>query len=388
MQTDTIPRRDFLAYGSAAFAGLSALQSSLARAFPARPGEEVIPWADQPPPVPDAAAGDVRNLPKWEDLNSWITPNDQFFSISHYDRPVIDERSWSLEIGGSVARPLRLTLDDIKARPRREIAFTLECSGNHGHPWFTSAVGNARWAGTPLAPILEEAQVHGRGREVVFFGTDAGEEQVRTVKVRQNFARSMSLADAMSRDNILAYEMNGAPLPQPNGFPLRLIAPGWYGIANVKWLDRIEVFNTPYMGPFQARDYVTLREEQREGKPVGILTSVGRVLLKSVPAKVTRQGNQYRIVGAAWGAPIARVEVQIDNGPWVPAIMDRSEEADHAWRIWSIEWDRPSSGEHLITSRATDFGGNVQPTMNDPLIANKRTYWESNGQVTRRIQVG
>lgn len=387
MQTGTIPRRDFLAYGSAAFAGLTALQSSLARAFPARSGEDVIPWADQPPPVPDAAAGDVRNLLKWEDLNSWITPNNQFFSISHYDRPVIDEKSWSLEIGGSVARPLRLTLDDIKARPRREIAFTLECSGNHGFPWNTSAVGNARWAGTPLAPILEEAQVHGRGREVVFFGTDAGEEQVRTVKVRQNFARSMSLADAMSRDNILAYEMNGAPLPQPNGFPLRLIAPGWYGIANVKWLDRIEVFNTPYMGPFQARDYVTLREEQREGKAVGILTSVGRVLLKSVPAKVTRQGNQYRIVGAAWGAPIAKVEVQIDNGPWMPAVIDRSEEADHAWRIWSIAWDRPPSGEHLITSRATDFGGNVQPTMNDPLIANKRTYWESNGQVTRRIQV-
>jgi len=132
---------------------------------------------------------------------------------------------------------------------------------------------------------------------------------------------------------------------------------------------------------------LTLREEQREGKPVGILTSVGRVLLKSVPAKVTRQGTQYRIVGAAWGAPIAKVEVQIDNGPWMPAVVDRSEEADHAWRIWSIEWDRPSSGEHLITSRATDFGGNVQPTMNDPLIANKRTYWESNGQVTRRIQV-
>src|SRR5215218_4531816 len=161
MQTVSIPRREFLAYGSAAIAGWTALHSSLARAFPARPGEEVIPWADQPPPIPDAAAGGVQNLPKWEDLNSWLTPNERFFSISHYNRPVIDERSWSLQIGGSVAHPLRLTLDDIKARPRREVVFTLECSGNHGFPWNTSAVGNARWAGTPLAPILEEAQLRG-----------------------------------------------------------------------------------------------------------------------------------------------------------------------------------------------------------------------------------
>jgi DMSO/TMAO reductase YedYZ molybdopterin-dependent catalytic subunit len=387
MQTVSIPRRDFLTYGSAAFAGLTALQSSLARAFPTRPGEEVVPWADQPPPLPDAAARDVQNQQKWEDLNAWLTPNERFFSISHYDRPVMDEKSWSLEIGGSVARPLKLTLEDIKARPRREVVFTLECSGNHGFPFITCLVGNARWTGTPLAPILEEAQIRGTGREVAFFGADAGEEEVRKVKVRQNFARSMSLADAMSRDNILCYEMNGAALPQPNGFPLRLIAPGWYGIANVKWLDRIEVRDTPFMGRFMARDYVTLREEQHDGKLVGIETSVGRALLKSVPAKVTRRDNHYRIIGAAWGAPIAKVEVQIDNGPWIPATIDRSEEADHAWRIWSLDWDRPTSGEHLITSRAVDFRGNVQPAMDDPLIAKKRTYWESNGQVTRRIRV-
>jgi DMSO/TMAO reductase YedYZ molybdopterin-dependent catalytic subunit len=387
MPFDQLRRRDLLAYGSAAVAGLAILRSSLARAFPARPGEEVVPWTDQPPPVPDVASGVVQNLPKWEDLNTWLTPNEQFFSVAHYDRPVIDEKSWALEIGGSVARPLRLTLDEIKARPRREVVFTLECSGNHGFPWLTSAVGNARWAGTPLAPILEEAQVGGSSREVVFFGTDAGDEQVRDTKVRQNFARGMSIADAMSGDNILAYEMNGAPLPQPNGFPLRLIAPGWYGIANVKWLDRIEIWESPFMGRFQARDYVTLREEQRDGQVVGIETSVGRDLIKSVPAKVTRQGNQYRIIGAAWGAPIAKVEVQIDGGPWLPAIIDRSEEADHAWRIWSVDWERPSPGEHRITSRAVDFEGHVQPAMDDPVIANKRTYWESNGQVTRTVRV-
>ena len=149
----------------------------------------------------------------------------------------------------------------------------------------------------------------------------------------------------------------------------------------------LEVRDTSFMGRFMARDYVTLREEQHDGKWVGIETSVGRTLLKSVPAKVTRQDNHYSITGAAWGAAIAKVEVQIDNGPWIPAIIDRTEEADHAWRIWSLDWDRPSSGEHLITSRAVDFRGNVQPAMDDPLIAKKRTYWESNGQVTRRIRV-
>jgi DMSO/TMAO reductase YedYZ molybdopterin-dependent catalytic subunit len=387
MQPDHLLRRDFLTNGSAALAGLAVLRSSMAAAFPSRPGDEVVPWLDQPPSVPDAAKDVVQNLQKWEDLNAWVTPNERFFSVSHYGRPVIDAKTWSLEIGGSVARSLRLTLDDIKARPRREVVFTIECSGNHGFPWLTTAVGNARWVGTPLAPILEEAQLHGGARNIAFFGADSGEEQVRDIKVRQNFARSMSLDDAMSGDNILAYEMNGAPLPQSNGFPLRLIAPGWYGVANVKWLDRIEVRDTPVLGRFMARDYVSLREVQRDGKIVGIETSVGPSLLKSVPAKVTRQGDRYHIVGAAWGAPIAKVEVRIDDGPWTAASIDRSEEADHAWRIWSFDWDRPSPGQHRITSRAVDFAGRVQPAMDDPEIANKRTYWESNGQVTRRVGV-
>src|SRR5215211_3383929 len=135
MQSNQLLRRDFLTYGAVSLAALAGLRSSIARAFPARPGEEVVLWADQPPPVPDAASGVVQNLPKWEDLNTWVTPNERFFSVSHYGRPVIDENSWALQIGGSVARPIRLTLNDIKARPRREVVFKLECSGNHGFPW-------------------------------------------------------------------------------------------------------------------------------------------------------------------------------------------------------------------------------------------------------------
>jgi DMSO/TMAO reductase YedYZ molybdopterin-dependent catalytic subunit len=360
----------------------------LAQAFPSRPGEVVIPWMDQPPPHPRPQV--VSNLQQWEDLDSWITPNEKFFRIAHYQGPSgpdIDAGQWKLEITGLVKRPLTLTLSQLKARPRQEVTFTLECSGNHGFPFFVSAVGTAKWAGTSLASLLQEAGVLDKGIEVVFFGSDAGEEEVRGIKMPQNFARSMSLTDAMNPNNLLCYEMNGESLPRPHGFPLRLIAPGWYGVANVKWLKRIEVRDTRFVGRFMGRDYVTIREEQRDGDTVWMETSVGRARLKSAPAKVTHKDGQYRIVGAAWGGPIERVEVQIDGGAWMPATIDRSEEAEFAWTIWSLEWQNPTSGEHAITARAIDTAGHIQPAMDDPRIAKKHTYWESNGQVTRRIRI-
>jgi DMSO/TMAO reductase YedYZ molybdopterin-dependent catalytic subunit len=374
-----LQRREFIVQGSAVLAGIAGLYTSLAHAFPTRPDEEVVPWLDQPTKNPDPVG--IQTQLVWEDLDTWITPNDKFFSISHFNRPTIDEKTWSLEIGGLVKNPLQLTLAAIKARPRQEVVFTVECSGNHGFPFFTGGIGNARWAGTPLAPILQEAG------EVVFFGTDKGDVTIRDIKMQQNFARSMSLADAMNPDNLLCYEMNGATLPAPNGFPLRLIAPGWYGIANVKWLNRIEVRDTRFMSLLMARDYVTLREEEHNGETVWTETSVGRALIKSAPAKVTRKDSDYRIIGAAWGAPIDRVEVQIDQAPWASAIIDRSEQAEHAWKIWSLDWANPSAGEHTVTSRAIGITGQIQPAMDDPLIAKKHTYWESNGQVTRRIRI-
>jgi DMSO/TMAO reductase YedYZ molybdopterin-dependent catalytic subunit len=386
MDTGDIPRREFLIQGGAAIAGLTlANVPFLARAFPARPGEVVIPWLDEVPANPEP--GMVVNLLKWENLDSRITPNDKFFGITHYEWPSIDEATWRLEIDGLVRRPLTFTLPELRSRPRQEVEFTLECSGNHGFPWFIGSIGTARWAGTPLAAILQEAEPLENGIEVVFVGADAGEETIQDTKVRQNFARGMSLADALSPATLLCYEMNGAPLPERNGSPLRLIAPGWYGIANVKWLKRIEVRESRFMGRFMARDYVTLREERRGNEVAWVETSVGRSRLKSVPAKVTRHDGRYRIVGAAWGAPIARVDVQIDQGPWLAATIDRGEDAEHAWKLWSLDWEPSSPGEHSITSRAVDTVGRLQPSMSDPDIANKKTYWESNGQVTRRIQI-
>jgi DMSO/TMAO reductase YedYZ molybdopterin-dependent catalytic subunit len=387
MEGGDVRRREFLIQGgAAAAAGLALLGPPVpARAFPARPGEEVVPWADPPPPV--AAPQVVPRQLDWERLDAWITPNDRFFVVAHYGVPEIDAGAYRLAVGGLVERPLGLTLDEIRARPRREVVCTVECSGNHGIPWFTGGIGTARWAGTPLAPLLREAGLRAGGTEVVFYGADSGDERIRDVTVRAPFARSMSVADATSPEVLLCWEMNGAPLPRGNGFPLRLVAPGWYGVASVKWLDRIEVRDRRYEGRFMGRDYVTVREEEVGGRRLAVETSVGRALLKSAPAKVTRLGDRYRVIGAAWGGPVARVEVRIDQGPWLPAEIDRAQEAEFAWRIWSVDWPAPSPGEHTVTSRAIDAAGRVQPAPDDPSIADKRTYWESNGQVTRRIRI-
>lgn len=366
-------------------AGLALLRfPELVLAFPTRPGEEVIPWLDQPAPNPVPEI--VGQLLEWEQLDSWITPTDKFFTIKHFGQPAVEPATWRLEVTGLVRQPLALTLGELRARPRQEVTFTLECSGNHGFPFFTGAVGNATWAGTPLAPLLEEAGVLDWGSEVVFWGADSGTAEVGGVPITEQFARSLSRADALDPRLLLCYEMNGAPLDAGHGAPLRLLAPGWYGVANVKWLRRIEILDTRYQGRFMARDYVTRREEQRDGQTVSRYTSVGRVRLKSAPAKVTRRGNDHRIVGAAWGAPIGRVEVQIDGGPWQEALLEEGVGAEFAWTIWSLDWGTPEPGEHTISSRAFDIYGTMQPAMDDPVIATKKTYWESNGQITRRVQ--
>jgi len=381
----SLSRRAFLAHSGLGIAGLALFNTPL-RALALQEGETVIPWLDQRAenPVPQA----IANQRTWEELASWITPNDQFFSIAHYNRPEIDAAAWQLEVGGLVNEPMTLTLDDIKALPRQEVTFTLECSGNSGLPFFDAGIGNAVWAGTPLAALLDSAGIAEGGREVVFFGADTGEETIREQAVTQNFARSMSLADAMNPENLLVYEMNGEALPAANGFPLRLIAPGWFGIANVKWLTRIEVWDTRLMNRFMARDYVTLRNEGTADAPVWVESSVGRTLLKSAPGRVVQSGDSYRIDGAAWGAPIAAVEVQIDGGDWLPAQLDESQQAEYAWTFWSLDWPDAAAGEHSITSRAIDTAGNVQPAPDDPSLATKITYWESNGQITRQVSIG
>jgi DMSO/TMAO reductase YedYZ molybdopterin-dependent catalytic subunit len=173
---------------------------------------------------------------------------------------------------------------------------------------------------------------------------------------------------------------------------VRLIAPDWYGVANVKWLTRIEITDSRFQGRFMARDYVSIREEQRGTETVWTFTSVTHERLKSAPAKVTRTGNRYTVLGAAWGAPIAKVEAQVDNGPWQatkllhhPSPTTNNDEA--AWTFWTLDWGTPTPGEHSIRSRAYDEDGHVQPTPQDPYLTSRRTYWENNGQITRRVLI-
>jgi DMSO/TMAO reductase YedYZ molybdopterin-dependent catalytic subunit len=377
-----------------------------------QPGETVIPWLDQPAPNPVPEV--VGHPLVWEKLHSWLTPNDEFFTVKHYNQPAIAEAGYHLDIGGLVSRPLSLTLAGLKARARRAVYFTLECSGNTGLPFFIGGVGNARWVGTPLASLLRYAGVGDDATEVIFWGADAGQVAIRDdsgilsggntgsvvpdttggldLTITEQFARSMTLADAMNPNNLLCYEMNGAPLPPEHGYPVRLIAPGWYGVANVKWLTNIEVTDHRYTGRFMARDYVTIREEVRGGKTVWTFANVGHERLKSAPAKVTRRGGRYAILAAAWGAPVARLEVSIDNGPWQAATLkiprpSTTASRRIAWSFWTLDWGTPSSGEHTITSRAFGVDGNVQPAPEDPFLAAKRTYWEANGQITRRVLI-
>lgn len=391
-------RRDLLTGAAAgAAAGMLALRGGAWTAA-AQEGDRTIPWADQPPPVPPELAGVVRNLTTWEALGSPITPNARFFQVGHYGWPAIAAESWRLDVAGQVGTPLRLSLADIKAAPRQEVIFTMECSGNHGLPFLTTAIGTARWAGVRLADVLARAGINQHAKEVVFFGADRAEEVLRAgtpmeQRFTAHFARSMSVEDAMNPANLLCYEMNGEGLPAAHGAPLRLIAPGWYGVANVKWLERIEVRDAPFLNRFMGRDYVTVREERLGDETIVTESAVGRLRLKSAPARVALRDGRHRVTGMAWGpAPIAGVEVRVDDGPWVPATLADPEPGTpfawrFAWRSWSLDWT-PRPGEHRITSRAIDASGQVQPAMDDPLIAGKKTYWESNGQVTRLVRIG
>ncbi len=332
-----------------------------------------------------------RRMIKWEDLKEWITPVNDLYTVSHYG--VVsnaDAQAWSVDISGFVKTPRRLSLKDIQARRRVEITATLECGGNGAGAGFMGAVGNARWAGTPLGSILKECGLLPKAKEIVLFGQDEKVEKIRDQEYKQNFARSLTLDEAFRKEALLCWEMNGKPLTQGHGFPLRLIVPGWYGIAWVKWLNRIEVHDRRYMSKYMAREYVTLRGEEVEGKTVWRETSVTLMNVKSLVGRVLRFRNGNILVsGAAWtdGTPLRKVELKVDDGSWQTVELDTRRRSQYAWTFWSYEWKNPTAGEHSLVSRATDADGVVQPSREDPRIKLKKTYWEANEQYPRRIKV-
>ena len=390
MSGDTpIRRRDLLTGGLAA-AGFAWARFPLpAWAIPAlEDGEEVVPFVDGPQPGPPN-----RGL-HWPDLDSWITPNEKFFAVSHYGVAKVSAKDYRLEISGLVERPRSLSLDEIKSLPKVTETVTLECSGNGVSKTFMGAAGNAKWTGTPLAPILKQCGLKPEGVEVVFWGADQGKEKIRESAYEQNFARSLSVQDAVWPTHLLCYEMNGEPLPAAHGYPVRLISPGWYGIASVKWLSRIEVLDRRLMNRFMGRDYVTIRGVQRGGKTVWMETSVGRQNLKSIIARVTRRGGPQdrellRVFGAAWtdGTEVKSVEVQIDGGAWHPAKLDTEHRAKYAWAFFTYDFENVAKGRHTLVSRVSDVKGNSQPAPDDPWITMKKTYWESNAQYPRQIEL-
>lgn len=384
-------RRDALKAGSAAAAALLAWTSIPGLALADEADEELVPFLDTPRTPP--------NRLDFETLDEWLTPQDQVFSVQHYGVPKFEHASHHLEIGGLVEHPRTLTMDELKRLPRKEVLMTLECSGNGSSKGFMNAVYNSRWAGTPLAPLLKKCGIKPETIEVVFFGKDKQKETLRpktkrALTIEVPFGRSMSLADVIAKDPILAYERNGEPIEHRNGAPVRLIVPGWYGIANVKWLARIECRDRRYMGRFMGRDYVTVRGERQGDKVVYVESSVAKMNLKSVVARVTRKPTvegkvPVRAFGAAWddGTGIARVEVKVDNGPWREATLAKEPRSQFCWRFFAIDLGRLDPGKHTVVSRAIDVKGRVQPTADDDEIALKRTYWEAYAQWPRGIEL-
>jgi DMSO/TMAO reductase YedYZ molybdopterin-dependent catalytic subunit len=199
----------------------------------------------------------------------------------------------------------------------------------------------------------------------------------------------LSLEDALDRDVILCWEVNGEPLSAKNGAPVRLVAPGWFGIAWIKWLTRIEVQDRRFMSKYMGREYVTIRGEEIDGEMLWRETQVGPIATKSIVARVTKRSDgALRSTGAAWtdGTRLDKVELKIDDRDWIEVELDRHRD-EHAWTFWSYLWENPSPGEHKLVSRATDKDGRVQPALTDEPIKNKRTYWEVNQQFPRRIRV-
>jgi DMSO/TMAO reductase YedYZ molybdopterin-dependent catalytic subunit len=304
-----------------------------------------------------------------EALRHPITPAGLHYLLIHYDIPVVDPEAFRLELGGEVERPLSLSLADLRARERTALPVTFECAGNGrallsprpvSQPWLSEAVGTAEWAGAALGPLLEEAGVRDGAVEALFTGLDRGVEG----GVPQDYERSLSLADA--RGALLAYEMNGAPLPPQHGFPLRLVVPGWYGMTNVKWLARITLLAEPYEGYQNAVAYRWYGEDGEPGEPVTRMMPRSLMVPPGMPDFMTRErhveAGPVALEGRAWSGKgtIERVEVSTDGGAtFAPAELGEPL-SDAAWRGWRYEWDaRP--GTYELCSRATDSAGNSQP---------------------------
>jgi sulfane dehydrogenase subunit SoxC len=332
-------------------------------------------------PAPAGTVGSVEITPEelrlaarnhglpLEALREPITPAGLHYLLIHYDIPAVDADAFRLELGGHVERPLSLRLADLAERERLAMPVTFECAGNGrallsprplSQPWLTEAVGTAEWGGTALAPLLAEAVERAGAVEVLFTGVDRGVEG----GVAQNYERALPLAEAET--GLLAWEMNGAPLPPQHGYPLRLVVPGWYGMTNVKWLTRITVLDRPYEGFQNSVAYRMYGADGEPGEPVTRMMPRSLMVPPGVPDFLTRERRlepgPVTLRGRAWSGygQVERVEVSTDGGATFAEAALGPPLGDAAWRGWSLDWIA-EPGEHELCSRATDAAGNSQP---------------------------
>ncbi len=307
-----------------------------------------------------------------EALRYPITPVGLHYLLVHYDIPAVDPAAWRLEVGGAVERRLSLSLADLRAMPAVTRPVTMECAGNGralleprplSQPWLTEAVGTGEWTGVPLRAVLEQAGLGDEALEVLFTGLDRGIEGGED----QLYERSLPRAEALGDDALLAYELNGEPLPPQHGFPLRLVIAGWYGMAHVKWLGALTALTEPFTGYQQAVGYRLYDAEGDAGPPVTRILPRSLTIPPGVPDFATRErflgAGRCTIEGRAWSGwgAIERVEVSVDGGgTWDEARLG-DPVGERAWRGWSYEWDASAPGAYLISSRATDAAGNIQP---------------------------
>ena len=387
-----ITRRDTLRLGLTA----TSLLALADLAMPAlAQGETDVPFTDlpknfNPAGVPGAATRqlDIRKI------DGMFTPKDQFFTTQHLGKPEIDPAKYRLKFTGMVNKPTEFTLADLKAMKSVELVNGFECSGNS--PRSIQGLSSCgRFTGVPLSRVLKQLGVNSKAREAVFFGYDHGSGDVafrqQTLKLDQQFGRSVTIENAMKPEPLIAYAMNGEPLTLNQGFPVRLIMPGWYGVANVKWLAEVHLQDDRYMGNYQTRWYRTIwgvggTGQDNDPDTQFVETEVTRMRIKSVIARVRKSGATHQVVGFVLndGTPVKSVEVQIDNGPWQKAALDSSN-SQFSWKLFTYRWDGATPGEHTLVSRATDANGLVQPTSAE--LSRKKTFLEDNSQFPRKVMI-
>lgn len=310
-----------------------------------------------------------RGMPL-EALRYPITPTGMHYLLTHFDIPDVNEAAWQLHVGGLVSKPINLTLAEIRSRPSRTMAVTMECAGNGraylhprsiSQPWFMEAVGTSEWTGTPLKGILDEAGISDKAVEILFTGLDQGVQS----NIVHYYQRSLTVDEASRDEVLLAYGMNGADLQPQHGYPLRLIVPGWYGMTSIKWLDRIEAIGEPFQGP-QMDFYRYTQGAEDPGQSADLIRVRALMIPPGIPDFLTRirlvQAGPVTLSGRTWAGRlgISRVEVSPDDGAtWLDAQLE-DPLSPHAWRGWSLVWEaRP--GAYGLLVRATDTEGNTQP---------------------------